>query len=670
MKLSTSLWVAAGTVVPPALLVATALGPLGTTSQDFDMPGTQPGGLNVDIEASNRCDSCHGFYDEAIEPHSAWAGGMMAQSMRDPIFHATLAIAEQDAPGSGNLCLRCHSPKGWLEGRATPTDGSALVGKDFEGATCNFCHRMVDPVFDANENPAVDAAILASLAQAPEGSHSGQFVIDPEDRRRGPFDLGNNFWWHEWEQSPFHQDSAMCASCHDVSNPSMTRQGGAIPSATDAYDLNTLDRPHPTGEKTDMFPLERTFSEWENSAFAVSPIEMGGRFGGNKTAVSSCQDCHMPDLSGEACAPGLGGVYRDDLPDHGFAGSNSWVPLAIHDLDLSLALYGPNEASYVPEYLFQAAVDRNKAMLAAASDLELTPQGNQLKARIVNHSGHKLPTGYQEGRRMWVNAKFFDRQGNLLAEHGAYDPIAAVLDEASTKVYHAEFGPDAQMANLTGLPLEPSFHVTLNNKIYLDNRIPPRGFNNQAFEAAQAQPVAYAYADGQYWDDTVFPVPAGTSWAEVRVFHQTTTKKYIEFLRDTNITNQAGQIAYDAWLNRGKSLPVEMDSESFFVDPHLSVSAMEAGSPTTLTAEGCDSSSRVLFAYSLAGPGPTNTPFGSVDLTMPIQQLGSVTCDSQGRATKTQTLPPNASGLTVYLQAAEINGATVRLTNSFAATVQ
>jgi hypothetical protein len=78
----------------------------------------------------------------------------------------------------------------------------------------------------------------------------------------------------------------------------------------------------------------------------------------------------------------------------------------------------------------------------------------------------------------------------------------------------------------------------------------------------------------------------------------------------------------------------------------------------------------VLFAYSLAGPGPTSTPFGSVDLTMPIKQLGSVTCDSQGRATKTQTLPPNASGLTVYLQAAEINGTTVRLTNSFAATVQ
>ena len=670
MKLSTSLWVAAGTVVPPALLVAAALAPLGTTSQDFDMPGTQPGGLNVDIEASNRCDQCHGFYDEEIEPHSAWTGSMMAQSMRDPIFHAALAIAEQDAPGSGNLCIRCHSPKGWVEGRANPTDGSALTGKDFEGVSCSICHRLVDPIYDSTENPIVDAGILAGLAQPPDDAHSGQLVIDPDDRRRGPFDLGTNFWLHEWEQSPFHQESKLCASCHEVSNPAFTRQGGAFPSATDTYDLNTLRTPHPTGQEFDMFPLERTFSEWENSSFATGPVDMGGRFGGNKTAVSSCQDCHMPDLSGEACAPGLGATYRDDLPQHGFAGANSWVPLAIHDLDLSLTLYGPNEASYVPEHLFQASVDRNKAMLAAASDLELSPQGNQLNARIWNHSGHKLPTGYQEGRRMWVNAKFFDRQGNLLAEHGAYDATTADLDSASTKVYRADFGPDAQMAALSGLPQEPSFHFALNNKIYLDNRIPPRGFNNQAFEAVQAQSVGYTYADGQYWDDTLFVVPAETSWAEIRVFHQTTSKEYIEFLRDTNITNQTGQIAFDAWVNRGKSAPVEMDFESFFIDPHLSVSVMEAGAPTTLTAEGCDPTSRVLFAYSLAGPGPTSTPFGSVDLSVPIKQLGSVTCDSQGRATKTKTLPPNASGLTVYLQAAEINGSTVRLTNSFAATVQ
>jgi hypothetical protein len=36
-----------------------------------------------------------------------------------------MAIANQDARSSGDLCIRCHSPFGWMEGRSNPTDGSA-----------------------------------------------------------------------------------------------------------------------------------------------------------------------------------------------------------------------------------------------------------------------------------------------------------------------------------------------------------------------------------------------------------------------------------------------------------------------------------------------------------------------------------------------------------------
>ena len=37
--------------------------------------------------------------------------------------------------------------------------------------------------------------------------------------------------------------------------------------------------------------------------FHTGLSDMGGRYGENKTVVSSCQDCHMPDLTGEAAAP-------------------------------------------------------------------------------------------------------------------------------------------------------------------------------------------------------------------------------------------------------------------------------------------------------------------------------------------------------------------------------
>lgn len=53
--------------------------------------------------------------------------------------------ANQDAQDSGDLCMRCHSPAGWLEGRSVPTDGSALNNNDRQGVQCDFCHKLVKP---------------------------------------------------------------------------------------------------------------------------------------------------------------------------------------------------------------------------------------------------------------------------------------------------------------------------------------------------------------------------------------------------------------------------------------------------------------------------------------------------------------------------------------------
>lgn len=535
---------------------------IATTPADFEQPGTQPGTLTAPIDTINACTFCHAGWDEAQEPFERWSGSMMANSMRDPVFQAAMTIANQDMTGAGELCLRCHTPGGWVEGRATPADGSGLIGQDFDGVSCHVCHRLVDPIADG-ANPPEDPGILMALAQAPTTSHGGQFVIDPEDRRRGPFDLGPSFFWHQWRESPYHRESLLCATCHEVSNPAFTRSGGATPSASDTYVLGTLGTPHPTHEKTDEFPIERTFTEWSLSSFAAGPIEMGGRFGGNQTAVSSCQDCHMPTTTGTACQPFLEGETRSDLPQHNFNGANSWVPLAIYELDQSLALYDETMVNGEPLAVFEAAVARNQAMLRAASDLSLHKVGSDLVARITNQTGHKLPTGYGEGRRMWINVKFKTYAGALLEEHGYYDEAAAELTTGDTKVYEALHGLDAAMATLTGLPAGESFHFALNNTIVKDNRIPPRGFDNAAFEAGQAHPVGATYADGQYWDDTAFPIPVGAEFAVVSVYHQTSSKEYIEFLRDENTTDNKGDIVHDQWVAAGMSAPVLMDRKWF-----------------------------------------------------------------------------------------------------------
>jgi hypothetical protein len=478
---------------------------------------------------------------------------MMGQAARDPIWKAALTIANQDADNVGSACIRCHAPQGWLAGHSTPPDGSALAGSDFQGVACSVCHRMVDPQYTPGLSPAPDAAILAAISPpALTDPHNGSYVIDPEDRRRGPFNLDADWasqggWpgFHQFLQSPFHKSSRMCATCHDVSSPHFTRQPDG------AYALNANNTPGPS--KPLQFPEQRTYSEWASSMFAQGPIDLQGRFGGTRGTVSTCQDCHMPGIQGQGCA--LDPPVRSKLPQHNFNGANSWVLRAVR------GLYFDSETG-LSEQAVEDSIARNVQMLRAASDLQISRVSGNLNVRIINFTGHKLPTGYPEGRRMWINVRFRNAVGAIIQERGRYNTSTDTLDAASTKVYEAEHGIDAAVAAATGQPQGPSFHLVLNNMIVKDNRIPPMGFTRAAFDAVGAGPVpATLYADGQYWDDTAFEIPPGAVTVDVNIYHQTTSREYVEFLRDENATNSTGSDAYDAWdLFGGRSAPVLMDS--------------------------------------------------------------------------------------------------------------
>ena len=561
--------------------------PIKTTLEDFFMPGTQPdpGGAELVpfFSAIFNCSFCHGDFEPSgllpeAEPFRNWSGSMMAHSARDPMSWAAITVANQDAGSGGDLCIRCHSPAGWLGGRSVPTDGSALAifSTDFEGVTCHVCHRLVNPVYEAGQSPADDLAILDDLAVQgllPTQPGNAQYVIDPDDRRRGPYDLGKNFFFHDWRQSPFHKTSQLCADCHDVSNPAYTRQPNG------SYLLNAMDTPHPTGDKFDMFPLERTYSEWSNSAYAAAPgVETDGRFGcppDEQTldiTCRSCQDCHMPDQVSPGCVVG-GFPDHDDMPAHFLNGGNTWVINAVATLysdgdggPLFDPIYTDDDTGLTPAYVTDS-LDRVTQMLRNASDMELTQLGGKLNVRIINACGHKLPTGYTDGRRMWLNVLFLDDNQQVLVEHGHYDFATAELTADDTKVYEARLGLDSAAATKTGLPEGESFHLILNNTVLLDNRIPPIGYTQSAFEAVQAAPVGHTYADGQYWDDTLYAIPADAAEAVVTLWYQTTSKEYIEFLLNENVTDDRGAIAHEQWVLHGKSAPVDMDSAVIALDP-------------------------------------------------------------------------------------------------------
>jgi hypothetical protein len=498
-------------------------GRVPTTLRDVKLPGTQPfdGVVLDDVEVS--CMSCHAGYDTANEPGHTWRGTGMGQSARDPIFLANMAIAEQDAPAAGDLCIRCHMPGGWMEGRSVDTGGGLLTDKDRQGMNCDFCHRLVDYNYVEGVSPPQDQEVLSELDLPPTY-------------------YGNAFYiaGHDFAYSQFFSSSDFCGTCHDVSNPVFVKVG------PDDYAPNNFNEPHPDFDIRNMLPIERTYSEWLQSEYAFSGV-FAPEFAGNKPdgIVSSCQDCHMKDVFAKGCSEG-GVPKRTDLPLHDLTGGNTFIQ------DVIPVLY-PGEVDAVALADSKA---RTIALLGLAGTLELTPETYGLTVRVYNQTGHKLPTGYPEGRRVWLNVKAVDGAGNPVLESGKYDAANGILfHDQQAKIYEIHPGLSPGLAGALGLPAGPSFHFVLNDTVYDDNRIPPRGFTNAAFDAVQAAPVGHHYDDGQYWDDTPYFLPATAETATVTLYYQTISKEFVEFLRDENTTTTHGQTLYDAWVAQGKSPP-------------------------------------------------------------------------------------------------------------------
>jgi hypothetical protein len=533
-----------------------------TTLSDFFFPGSQPEESGV-FESPDKCNVCHGGYDLNTEPVFNWTGSMMAQAARDPLYEACMTISNQDVAFSGDLCIRCHSPEGWLGGRSTPTDGSALTASDIEGIHCDFCHRLVrlseigvnpyplDQFYTDNTYPA-DQKYLNTITSIPSSPGNGSYIVDTDNSKRGPFtDAGAK---HKLFYSPYHSQSAMCGTCHDVSNPVYSRNSDGT------YSANPFDQPAPSYNTYDLFPVERTYSEWLMSDYNTSSGVYAPQFGGNKQYVSTCQDCHLRDISGVA-ANKTSAVFRNDLPYHDMTGGNTFAPLLIKTLFPSI-----NKAA------LDSGINRARYMLKNAASLELnvnTNLGNlTANVKVTNETGHKLPSGYPEGRRIWINLVAYDISGSVLYESGHYDFENAVLEiDDDIKVYEIKPGIDETIASLTGTESGPGFHFVLNNIIFSDNRIPPRGFTNANFQSIQSPPVAYSYEDGQYWDETVYILPETTISVKATLFYQAVSKEYIDFLKEENKTNNSGQILYDLWSANGKSAPEIMNRVEVNVSP-------------------------------------------------------------------------------------------------------
>ena len=622
---------------------------------EIQQPGTQPGEVG-NLETPDKCDNCHGGYNAAVEPAFNWRGSMMANAGRDPIFWATLAVAEQDFDGAGDLCIRCHSTGGWYGGRSTPTDGSGLATGDSDGVECDACHKMTNPN-NTEHLGVMNPPFIANDEQNPATGYYGSGILSlwGGAAKLGPFSDATAK--HQSMPSQFHRSVDYCGSCHDVSNPAvgdLAHNAGAQPTGDAVVRSGVLGSAVDGKAAFNNFPykygiVERTFSEYKAgllsqtlvSNYANLPADLkagavkaafdsaGGNYTDGTPRYFSCQTCHVRAVTGQGCNKNP--AIRSDLPLHDMTGGNVWMPDAIlyQNAQGTLRLGGGLTTTQISA--ITAGKTRALEQLKLAASLSVS--GDTLK--VTNLTGHKIISGYPEGRRMWLNTKWYDANDALLREDGAYGDLTVSgipgtttvktilnLADPNTKIYEAHYAMTQEWANqLLGLgspatlPLSfdrvtgavnytlgqlaaqapgtyhETLHFALNNHVAKDNRIPPYGMNSEEARKRNALPVPAAqYLNGStynYWDTIGLNPPANAAYATIDLLYQSTSWEYIQFLYKANNGQNSflaseGLNLLNAWLNTGMSAPVVMASATWGTPPAPSCTA--PGAPQNLTA--------------------------------------------------------------------------------------
>ncbi|PCJ53438.1 MAG: hypothetical protein COA70_09065 [Planctomycetota bacterium] len=100
-------------------------------------------------------------------------------------------------------------------------------------------------------------------------------------------------------------------------------------------------------------------------------------------------------------------------------------------------------------------------------------------------------------------------------------------------------------------------------------------------------------------------------------------------------------------------------------EPVLQVTEIVPDQFITFDISNMDSGSTAVLVLSSVGPGPTVTPYGEIEVSLPWRRTPLFPADANGVVNFTSTLPPGASGATFYMQAVEFkDDATTSLTNS------
>ena len=431
------------------------------------MPVSNAAFRSTHFAGSAVCASCHNNLSDDtaadVSIESDWSTSMMAQSARDPFYRAKVASEMQRNPQLkdvlDNKCSRCHAPMANVEAKFEGSD-VALFGNGFlnpknpyydramDGVSCTSCHQIADDGNLGTPSGFSGGFSIVDLGTSAERTAFGQYDNARINPMLNATDFRPTFATHI-------SDSEVCASCHNLKTQFVDAEGIVASTTPDTE-----------------FPEQMVYTEWENSSFASGPTPR------------SCQDCHMPAASGVRISNrpmNLGA--RDDFSRHSLVGANTTM------LDI---MAQNRDALGITATGFDTAIARTRTMLESSADFEILNQSrvnNELivQLRIINRSGHKLPTSYPS-RRIYIHFVVRDDAGNVIFESGetrSDGSIAGVDADADAGRYEPHFDEitrSDQVQVYEAIMADTDSRVTytlLRAAGYAkDNRITPDGFDN------------------------------------------------------------------------------------------------------------------------------------------------------------------------------------------------
>ncbi|MFZ5896077.1 MAG: multiheme c-type cytochrome [Myxococcota bacterium] len=566
-----------------SLLLAPAL-----AAAPFVAPeGTQPGGLAgaaPPADVNSECGSCHSGSrddnDRLFRPYDTWGGTMMANAARDPLYLAALSVAEQDAPGVGAYCWRCHTPKGFVKGHALGL-GEQLDADDMQGVECEGCHRSID---GSKVQPELmhDGSLIGALEILDHGAPyigNARLIWDPRDVRHGPHADADSPA-HAASPNAFLSSSEFCGQCHELQSPART----------------LLDD---EGNDTQLpFPLDTTYSEWKASSFASTSADS-----------RSCIDCHMRRAVASAATTASfpSAAQRENPRTHVLVGGNEW------GIDAVMAAYPTLAKERAAS--FELAKSATRALLAEAVTLDISTQpasagdtSVHVSVRVTNRSGHKFPTGYADGRRAFLQVELTDSNARTLAIIGQYDEATQSLrPDPQLRVWEA-----VQAEHLPN-GAHHEWHLVKNDLILKDTRIPPEGMSLSGTSATLLAPRNADYGPLsalRHYDDVKLhfsglpPLSAAPLRVTARVFYQSTVREFIDELERENVTDSRGTTLRAIWEQTGKAAPrlIQSATHDLQVQPKTEPNdARSSGDGCSCRVRGNADSPRVfqLLAFAL-----------------------------------------------------------------------